>query len=79
MFTIQSVEKFNTNLERKIEAVSFEFEHSFIELAFFALKLGKVETEANLTCIIQILHQTFNILKSSLWSLMTAAPASKFM
>jgi len=52
MLTIRTAEKFNTILERKIEAVSFEIEHSFIRLAFSAFKLGKVQMEANLTCII---------------------------
>jgi len=52
MLTIQAAEKFNTNLERNIDAVSFETEHSFIELAFSPFKLGKVQMEANLTCII---------------------------
>ena len=51
MLTIQTTEKFNTNLERKIEALSFEIEHSFIGLAFSVFKLGKLQMEANLRCI----------------------------
>jgi len=51
MLTIQTAEKFNTNLERKIAAVRFEMEHSFIGLVVSVFKLGKMQMEANLTYI----------------------------
>jgi len=51
MLTIQTAEKFNKILERKIEAVRFDMEYSFIGLVVPIFKLGNMQMETNLTCI----------------------------
>ena len=47
--TIQTAEKFNRNIERKIKAENFEIEYLFIGLAFSFFTLEKLHKEANLT------------------------------